>query len=734
MRVRFGTYFKKLTFKIPFGVNLCCAITGIAIGLISYYNATDALHKSAQSNIEAVLSARKSHLDEYLNSVKEDVEILSSSREVATAFQQFQGAWDEIGGNQTKVLQAGYITKNPHPAGEKDQLDFFDDGSSYSYVHQQRHPWFHKTQRTKELYDIFLINLKGDVIYTVFKELDFASNLLSPEAKNGGLSQVFRKALSDPANNVVLEDFAPYAPSNNVPAAFIAQTILDEQGNKIGVLAFQMPIGRINKVFEDSSGLGAQGDAFIVGEDKLMRSEAREVGDKKPEQSTILQRTIDTAATTEALSGKKGTMLTNNYAGIPSLSAFSPLEFLGTKWAIVAEIPESEAYAASTALWYTQWQANIVLNLIIMVLGTLIAMRFCRLLNRLARAMNDIANNDLTVQIPGIGRSDEVGDMASALGQFKENAVRIQQLTEEQARQEELAAREKMEQERLRREEILNLASEFEDQVQGIASMIAATSTELCATAENMKRIVADMTGITTNVSNSSSRTAESVKGVANSINQMSTNVQQIMGQITRSMDVVNGAVTSAESADKTVSSLSHAVSQIGDISEVIEGITGRINLLALNATIESARAGEVGRGFGVVASQVKNLAGQTAQATTQIIDNISNVREVSEEVATVLQGIQNSITDVNRYSSQIAGSIEEQSRTANRIAENMLQTSTNVSQINHGIMEVAKGVNDADTSASEVLSVAGILSEQSEKLNQQMTLFLSNIRRNSNR
>jgi methyl-accepting chemotaxis protein len=721
----------KLKYKIPLGVNVCSLVTGLAISFLCYHNATDALHKSAENSLQAVLSARKSHMVQYLDSLKEDVDVLSNSREVATALQQFQGAWDEVEGNKTEVLQSGYITKNPNPAGKKEKLDFFDDGSSYSYVHQQRHPWFRKTLQTKGLYDIFLINLKGEVVYTVFKELDFASNLLAGEAKNGGLSKLYRKALSDPGRNVVFQDFEPYAPSNNVPAAFIGQTILDEQGSAIGVLAFQMPIERFNNVFSDHTGLGETGEAFVVGSDMLMRTDSRFLNG---EATSILKRTINTKPVSDALSGKTATSLDKNYAGIVVLTTCAPLEFLGAQWAIIAEIPESEAYSATTALFWTQIKANLVLNLLIMVLGTWIAMRFCKVLSSLSGAMNQIAGNDLSVEIPGTARTDEVGEMALALGKFKENALHIEQLTREQARQEEIAAREKMEQDLKRREEILNLASEFEDQVQGIASMIAATSTELCATAENMKRIVAEMSGITSNVSNSSSLTAENVKGVARSINQMSTNVQQIMGQITKSMDVVNGAVTSAESADKTVSSLSNAVSQIGDISEVIEGITGRINLLALNATIESARAGEVGRGFGVVASQVKNLAGQTAQATTQIIENISNVRDVSEEVATVLQGIQYSITDVNRYSSQIAGSIEEQSRTANRIAENMHQTSTSVSQINSGIMEVARGVSDADTSASEVLSVAGVLSEQSEKLNQQMSLFLDNIRRNNSR
>ena len=721
----------KLSWKIPLGVSICSLVTGLAIGGLGYTLASHALNKNSESSIQALLSARQSHITSYLNSLEEDILVLSDSREIATALQQFQGAWEELVGDKSELLQSGYIKNNPNPAGQKEKLDFSDDGSSYSYIHQQRHPWFRRTLQTKGLYDIFLININGDVVYTVYKELDFASNLLSGPWKESGLSKLYRNIIRDQSQEVHFIDFEPYSPSNNAPAAFIGRVIKDEEGKTLGVLAFQMPIARINQAMSNYTGMGSTGDSFIVGKDNLMRSDSRFIN-KDNGETTILKRSIDTDSVHQALAGKTGVHLSENDKGTPVLSAFAPLEFLGEKWALIAEIDKSEAFASTYALFYSQIWANFLVNALIISGAAFIAWRFCGLLTRLARSMNQLANNDLAIEIPGIDRSDEVGEMAIALAQFKENAIRINQLTEEQARQEELLIKEKIEQERQRREDILNLAAEFEDQVQGIASMIAATSTELCATAENMKRIVAEMSGVTSSVSSSSSLTAENVKNVAQSISQMSTSVQQIMGQINKSMDVVNGAVSSAESADKTVHSLSDAVAQIGDISEVIEGITGRINLLALNATIESARAGEVGRGFGVVASQVKNLAGQTAQATTQIIVNISNVREVSNEVANVLQGIQQSITNVNRYSSQIAGSIEEQSRTANRIAENMHQTTKSVSLINAGIIEVAKGVSDADTSASEVLSVAEILSEQSEKLNQQMSLFLNNIRRNN--
>jgi methyl-accepting chemotaxis protein len=722
----------RLSQKIPLGIVFCTLVTGVIVGTLGYTLANHALKEAEFNSFDSLLSARSSHLTSYLKSIQEDIEVMSESREIGLALQQFEGAWNELQSQDVKKqLHDAYIHKNANPAGQKEKLDYVDDGSSYGYVHQQRHPWFRELLYKKGFYDIFLISLKGDVVYTVYKELDFATNLLKGEWKDTDLALAFREAVGDNKRESHFYDFKPYAPSNNAAAAFISRSIVDERNEIIGVLVFQMPIARINEITANSFGLGESGETYLVGEDSLMRSDSRFI-DKTKGETSILKTKVDSTSVSEAIEGKTGHHTIQNYRNFNVISAYSPLEFLGVKWALIGEIKESEIFAPVTNLLWNVIYAVLIANALIGACSVYVAGNLCKLIASLSKAMKDLADKDLSIEIPGVGRKDEIGEMSLALAQFKENAIQVVNLTEEQNQQEERQNKEKEENEKKRRAGILNMAAEFEDQVQGIASMIAATSTELCATADNMKHIVANISTVANTVSDSSTQTAENVKGVAFSIDKMSSSIQQIMGQIAKSMEVVNGAVNSAKTADTTVHSLSDAVFQIGEISEVIEGITGRINLLALNATIESARAGEVGRGFGVVASQVKNLAGQTAQATTQIIDNITNVRDVSEQVASVLSGIQISITDVNKYSSLIASAFEEQSRSTNKIAENMQRASHSVNTINQGITEVSRGMIDADTGAAEVLTVASMLSEQSEKLNQQMSLFLKNIRRDN--
>jgi methyl-accepting chemotaxis protein len=668
-------------------------------------------------------------IKDYLTSIEEDISILATSQEIRDNLRQFQGAWEEITDNKTQFLQKGYINDNPHPIGEKEKLDYHEDGSSYSYVHQTLHPWFRQTLYSKGYYDMFLVNLQGDIIYTVYKEPDFATNLKTGQWKDTTIARLFEKVMSNPTSKAFYEDFAAYQPSNGVPAAFIGQGIKDERDQVIGAVILQMPLGRIQGIVGNTNGLGLSGDSYVVGEHKMMLTNSRFAGKN---ESTILKKVVDSPSVVKGLAKDNGIHSINNEQGAKILSSYAPIEFLGATWVLLCEIPEYEVFAPLRSMfWNLMWSA-LVANILIALVAGGIAVKFANILSNLANSMYKLANNDLGVTIDVTSRTDEIGDMGKALIQFKDNALALQSITEEQARHEERAQHERMALEKQRKQDILDLSTDFENQVQGIASMIAATSTELCATAENMKRTVNTISSVTNVVSSSSSQTATNVQNVADSINQMSQNVQQIMNQIDKSIKVVAGAVSSATTADTTVTSLGNAVAQIGTISEVIEGITGRINLLALNATIESARAGEVGRGFGVVASQVKNLAGQTAQATTQIIENISNVRNVSQEVVSTLKEIQDSITEVQRYSSQIADSMNKQSKTTNLITDSMNSASVSVAKINSSINDVVKGVDDATISADEVLSVAGVLSEQSERLNQQMLQFLNTIRTNN--
>lgn len=245
------------------------------------------LLSDAEAKLDISRVARTSELKNYLDSIAEDLALVAENPISAEAIGAFTQAWTEIEGSPKSVLQTLYITSNPNPQGEKENLTDAGDGSSYSAVHARYHPWFRDLQRTREYYDVFLFDLDGNLIYSVFKELDYATNLNSGQWKDTDLSVVFKQAARGQKNQNYFTDFRPYSPSYDAPASFISRAVYATTGEKIGVLAFQMPVGRLNAMMQKSEGLGETGETYIVGSDKLMRSDSR-----FSEDSTILKTLI----------------------------------------------------------------------------------------------------------------------------------------------------------------------------------------------------------------------------------------------------------------------------------------------------------------------------------------------------------------------------------------------------------------------------------------------------------
>ncbi len=334
------------------------------------------------------------------------------------------------------------------------------------------------------------------------------------------------------------------------------------------------------------------------------------------------------------------------------------------------------------------------------------------------KSMQDISGGNLECLIPHLNKRDEIGAMAKALKVFQENALERVWLEEESRRKDKAVAEE-------RKTMIAKLASDFESGVHNIITTVASASTQLCRTAENMQKLILNVNQQSNTASSNSFKALGNVQSVSAAVEEMSASVKEISSQISKSSVMVSSTVERTRSADNIANSLSTAVDQISGILQMIQDIAGQINLLALNATIESARAGEAGKGFAVVASEVKNLASQTTKATEEIAKQIENVQSSSNDVLSVLRGIQESISSVNEYSSVIASAVEEQSAVTMEISSNMQHTSNEVQGITDNISYISKGVNDADNAAREVLSAAEMLSKQSEMLNSQVKLFL---------
>ncbi len=200
--------------------------------------------------------------------------------------------------------------------------------------------------RARGYYDIFLFDADGNLVYTVFKESDFATNLVTGPWKDSDLGSAFRAARDNPRPGFqAFFDFKAYAPSNGAPAAFVSTPVLGADGHLLGVFAVQMPIGEMNTIMQDTAGLGETGETYLVGGDRLMRSNSR-----FSEEPTLLKRTVDTEAVRLALKGESDVALLPDYRGETVFSAYQPLTFAGVTWAMLAEIGEAELLAPVAAM------------------------------------------------------------------------------------------------------------------------------------------------------------------------------------------------------------------------------------------------------------------------------------------------------------------------------------------------------------------------------------------------
>ncbi|MBT8005610.1 MAG: HAMP domain-containing protein, partial [Rhodospirillales bacterium] len=465
----------KIATKLPLIIISAALIAALITGVNSYQTTSGLLTNAANEKLTALMVSRKAALTQYLSSIREDLLVTASNGAVITAMNAFGRDFATIAkaGDPVAQLQKIYIKDNPNKLGEKHKLITATDGSAYSKTHGQLHPWFKKFLEARGYYDVFLVDQNGNVVYSVFKELDFATNLDKGERKDSDLGNAYRKTKTAAKDGVTFFDFKPYAPSANAPASFIAAPIIDAAGKNIGSLVFQMPVDRINTIMQVAAGMGDSGETYIVGKDFLMRSNSR--FSKEP---TILKTKVETATVKKALANKSGIEVTPDYRGIPVFSAFTPIVFEKTTFAILAEIDESEVLGPVRSMAQSLLIAGVILAIIVSVLGIFFARRISRPIDSMTSAMGSLAEGNLETDIPALEMQDEIGAMAKAVEVFKASMIETERLGAE--RRKEASAKEAQ----LRAREKLMVA--FEQGVSGVLSEVATASNSMQNEAEGM--------------------------------------------------------------------------------------------------------------------------------------------------------------------------------------------------------------------------------------------------------
>ena len=768
----------KIKTKLIAGSCLLVLLPGIMIGALVgtsvSKSSSQALEDSAIKELVAVREVTRQSVENYFNGIKNQIINLSQSNDTQAAMssfahafgsylkgknaenldakkqglsefyeQQFNQRYKELNNGQsadtttlysklddtTVALQHSYIVQNPNPLGEKDAL--VQGGKVfYDRTHAKYHPFFRDFLQRFGYYDIFLVSADtGHIVYSVYKELDYATSLKDGPYAESGIAEAYQEALKQPAGSSVIIDFKTYLPSYDAHAAFTASPIYD--GDRLlGVLIFQMPVDEINNILTHEEkwkevGLGNSGETYLVANDGKMRSNSRflvenldsylntmsEIGlsdssvqKLKANGNSIGIQPVDTVGVRAALSGDTGVQVFNDYRNIPVMSAYTPVNIEGLNWVLMSEMDEAEATEAVSAIQ----QSMVVILLISMVclaavaagLGIVFAKVIVNPINTTVNLVKDIAEGegDLRRRLPNEGKTelDELShwfnifmdDLQKLIGEIQSSSILLASASTELAQNAE------------------QTGEQTNDQLN--------KSTEVATSTNQMSSAIHEVTMNTQTADQLSKYAQDGTEEGSNMIDSSSSAIDSLASEISKSADVIN--------------QLRQDVSNIETVLDVIEDIADQTNLLALNAAIEAARAGEQGRGFSVVADEVRSLASRTRSSTDEIKQMIEALQKGAAEAVSVMMssqetanncvaksksvkanfvGIRDNVDKVTDMMSQIAAATEQQSATVEEVNRNITQMTDGMHVTTEGAAQSLQAANELATLSSQMQNLS---------------------------
>ncbi len=404
----------KISHKLSAAFIVLALCTAAIMAWMSYTKAKNILLSESEHRLQSTLTSKTDSLTTWMEGIKTDLQTQSAHPTTVLAVQEFIQGWQDLPANKTQYLKTTYIDQNPNPTGSKELYDAAPDGSAYSNVHQRHHAHFRKLLQSNGYYDIFLFDPQGNLVYSVYKEQDYATNFITGEWAQSDLGTAFRDAAAK-TGELHFYDFKGYGPSNDAPASFISQAIMNN-GQLLGVMAYQMPVERLANIMQQSAGLGDTGEAFLVGADHLMRSDSR-----FSETSTILKQKVDTQSTVDALNGKTGVITALDYRGKNTIAAYGPLKVMDVKWGVVVQQEVGEMMTPILAL-----KKQILFQLgIAFAILSLLGFVFSRLITKpiaaLVGSIDTLANGDLVAEIPYQGRDDELGEISDSMTTLRDS-------------------------------------------------------------------------------------------------------------------------------------------------------------------------------------------------------------------------------------------------------------------------------------------------------------------------
>ncbi|MES2803614.1 MAG: methyl-accepting chemotaxis protein [Bdellovibrionota bacterium] len=562
------------------------------------------------------------------------------------------------------AAQYDFIAANENPVGKKDLLVTSKHDTSYALAHTKYHTFFRNFLNRHGLYDLFLVNSDGRIVYSVFKEADFATSLYSGPWSETNLAQAFKESAKLPMGEFYVADLALYTPSYEAPASFAATPIY-KNGKYLGSLITQLPIEKINTVVGHRQGLGERGEALLNGSDGKLRADTFRNKTTHTVASAFAPNSkIDVAsdATRKAKAGENGIMANVSYDGVKTLAYYGTVKAHNLTWSIVTELDENEVFQTLKSLSFKIWSILLTCAFLIATFAFIFGNNIAKNLRSISAILNKSSN-----------------EVSAASSSSASSATELSEATTEQA----------------------------------------ASLQETMASVEEISAMVSQNAESASKTKNAVDANQKASEDGLKSVNEMLSAI----GEIKQTNDEI---LTQMETSNKEFGEIVKIISEIGTKTNVINEIVFQTKLLSFNASVEAARAGEHGKGFAVVAEEVGNLAQMSGNAAKEIRDMLSDsIKKVNAIVEHTKSRVDHLIEVGKDKITMGQSTAQKCQQSLNEITENARSVASMITEITHaskeqaqGIQEINKAISQLDQVTQQNSAVAQQSSTQAEHLN----------------